>query len=210
MRVPRWLHGVSRSERERSPVRIAERFLSSPLIDRIIRRTKARKQLRVIRKSGRCFRAIPWLVRAYHRVARHPTTSTREPGSPPIELPRGLFLSFSPFLSLSLSPSYRLQPTTSSHFSSSISSPSLLPPFPLRVELLLSPSSSVARCRLNSNSKEGSIMDPAGFPVYSIRIIWHPVDVRREEAGEEPRTLRCLSLSLSFSLWKRRTRRGIQ
>lgn len=36
-------------------------------------RNETPKQFRVIGKSGRCFRAIPWLVTAYHRVARQPT-----------------------------------------------------------------------------------------------------------------------------------------
>lgn len=41
-------------------------------------KNESSKQFRVIGESGRCFKAIPWLVRAYHRVARHPTAPTRE------------------------------------------------------------------------------------------------------------------------------------
>lgn len=159
-------------------------------------KNESSKQFRVIRKSGRCFKAIPWLVRAYHRVARHPKPRHGS-WSPPIELPRGLEGSLSLFLSLpgfhlSLPsrrrPSYRLHPTPS---------PPISPPPPLSAfSSFFAPTFftstrpaplPVSRSLLefhNSNSEEGSIMDPAGFPLYSIRIIWHPVDVRREE----PRT----------------------
>lgn len=43
-------------------------------------RNETSGQFRVIGKSGRCFRAIPWLVTAYHRVARQPTAPNTRAG----------------------------------------------------------------------------------------------------------------------------------
>lgn len=51
-------------------------------------RNETSRQFRVIGKSGRCFRAIPWLVTAYHRVARQPTAPDTRAGSLPIEASR--------------------------------------------------------------------------------------------------------------------------
>lgn len=127
-------------------------------------RNETSGQFRVIGKSGRCFRAIPWLVTAYHRVARQPTAPDTRVGLFLQKLPGGV-RPLSSFL-------HAIFPPLSS-------TPLCSYPFDL-------PSTPG---RLNSSSRERSIMDPDhSFPVHSIRIIWHPADVRkarnREAAGE--------------------------
>lgn len=138
-------------------------------------RNETPKQFRVIGKSGRCFRAIPWLVTAYHRVARQPTAlPTRGLVSSYRGFQEGSPASLSPFVSLSLSHSRALftivdlfvtlpRPPASHSRSPSLRSPTLRPRRRRWWQ---------RGRRLNSSSR-GTIDNGSdhSFPVYSIRII---------------------------------------